>query len=107
MSTEEPKPVKRLAKLVGVLVALRTSIRAATSPKRMPPPAPESDIDPSERTVPANRRAETVVAILLLLAAVCGFGFTAVYIVRSEDTQLLGLTLGLTLALLAGAAIVA
>ena len=36
---------------------------------------------PRERTVPANRRAETLVAVLLLLAALFGFAFTAIYIV--------------------------
>ena len=50
--------------------------------RRAPPPgaAPGRSVDPSERSVPANRRAETVVAGLLLPAAVFGFGFTAVYV---------------------------
>jgi ubiquinol-cytochrome c reductase iron-sulfur subunit len=47
------------------------------------------------------------VAALLLLAACCGFGFTAIYVVLSGNTQLLGLSLGLALAFLAAAAIVA
>ena len=37
---------------------------------------PESEYDPSERTVPANPTAERIVAGLLLVAAICGFGFT-------------------------------
>ena len=45
--------------------------------------------------------------VLLLVAAVFGFGFTAVYIVLQTNTQLLGLALGGALALLAAAAIVA
>jgi ubiquinol-cytochrome c reductase iron-sulfur subunit len=107
MTSEDPKPVTRLAKLLGLLVALRTSWRAAASAKAPAPPSPESGFDPSERIVPASRRAETVVAILLLAAAACGFGFTVIYVVLSDNTQLLGLSIGLALALLAAAAIVA
>jgi ubiquinol-cytochrome c reductase iron-sulfur subunit len=105
LPADDQKPVKRLTKLLGVLVALRASWRAARS--AAPPPAPESDVDPSERTVPASRRAETLVAVLLILAALCAFAFTALYVVLSGNTQLLGLSLGLALALLAAAAIVA
>jgi ubiquinol-cytochrome c reductase iron-sulfur subunit len=47
------------------------------------------------------------VAVLLLLAAACGFSFVAVYVVLQTDTQLLGLAMGITLALLAAAAIIA
>jgi ubiquinol-cytochrome c reductase iron-sulfur subunit len=106
MTTEEPKPVKRLAKALGVAVAARSLWRAALT-RRPPPPAPESDVDPSERRVPSNRRAETIVAALLGLAAVLGAGFTAVYVILETDTQLLGLTIGGMLALLAAAAIIA
>src|SRR5690348_17546080 len=84
MAAEEPKPVRRLAGLVAAFVALRTSLRAARTGGKPPPPAPEDEeVDPSERTVPANRRAETLVAVLLLAAAACGFGFTVIYIVLS------------------------
>jgi quinol---cytochrome c reductase iron-sulfur subunit len=107
MTPEEPQPVRRFATAVGVLVALRTAVRAARTRQPPPPPPPESEIDPSERTVPANRRAETLVAILLLLAAACGFAFTAIYVVLATDTQLLGLAIGGMLAMLAAAAIVA
>jgi ubiquinol-cytochrome c reductase iron-sulfur subunit len=96
----------RLARLLGVLVALRTALRAARS-GAPPPPPPESELDPSERTVPANRRAETLVAVLLLLAAGLGFAFTVLYIVLSGNTQLLGVTMGTALCLLAVACIVA
>src|SRR5206468_2827062 len=51
--------------------------------------------------------AETWVAALLFAAAGCGFGFVAIYIVLSTDTQLLGLAFGAMLALLAAAAILA
>jgi ubiquinol-cytochrome c reductase iron-sulfur subunit len=93
--------------MVGAAVAVRTLWRAALTRRPPPPPPPESDLDPSERTVPANRRAELIVALLLLLAALCGFGFTAVYVVLETNTQLLGLAIGVMLALLAAAAIVA
>src|SRR5689334_13412700 len=108
-----PPPSER-ARTAGRLAALglaaRTAWRAIRNrpgARELPPPAPESDIDPSERKVPSNRRAETVVAVLLLLAGVCGFGFTAIYAAADANTQLLGLTLGGALALLAAACIVA
>ncbi|MDQ6842200.1 MAG: Rieske (2Fe-2S) protein, partial [Actinomycetota bacterium] len=56
---------------------------------------------------PANRRAETVVATLLLIAAVLGVGFIAIYVAVQTNTQLLGLAMGLMLAMLAAAAIIA
>ncbi len=63
--------------------------------------------DVSERTLPRNHRAELLVALLLVLAAVFGFGFTAVYVLAAHDNQLLGLAMGGLFALLAAAAIVA
>jgi ubiquinol-cytochrome c reductase iron-sulfur subunit len=107
MTLEDSKPVSRLAKLLGVLVALRAAWRVAGSSKPTPPPSPESDPDPARRTVAANRRAESLVAALLLAAAFCGFAFTAIYVVLSGDTQLLGLSLGLSLLFAAAGAIVA
>jgi len=108
MSPEDPKPVTRAAKLLGGLVALRAAVRALRDRTPRPPePMPESDIDPSQRTVPANRRAETLVAGLLLVAGVFGFAFTVLYIVLSGNTQLLGIALGGALCLLAAACIVA
>jgi ubiquinol-cytochrome c reductase iron-sulfur subunit len=108
MSPDDPTPVTRWAKVLGVLVAARTAARAASRRTPVPPPpAPESELDPSERIVPANPRAERLVAGLLLLAAVFGFAFTVVYIVLSGDTQLLGVAMGGALLLLAGASIVA
>jgi quinol---cytochrome c reductase iron-sulfur subunit len=54
-----------------------------------------------------RRRAETIVAALLLAAAVCAVGFVAVYALGSipHRTQFLGLSLGLACALLAAALI--
>jgi ubiquinol-cytochrome c reductase iron-sulfur subunit len=99
--------VRRLARVLGVFVAMRSAWRSAISGRKPPPEPPESEIDPSERIVPSNRRAETLVAFLLLLAAVFGFGFTAVYIVLQTNTQLLGVAMGGMLLLLGIAAIVA
>jgi ubiquinol-cytochrome c reductase iron-sulfur subunit len=107
MTTEERKPVRRFARVVGAAVALRTLWRAALTRRPPPPPPPESDLDPSERAVPSNPRAELLVAVLLVLAAICGFGFTAVYVVLETNTQLLGASIGAMLALLAAAAIIA
>jgi ubiquinol-cytochrome c reductase iron-sulfur subunit len=107
---ENDRPTgRRLAKAFGFLVAARTAWRTARRRELPtdPQPEPADVVDPSERTVPANRRAETAVAVLLLLAAVFGFGFTAVYVVAETNTQLLGVAMGGALALLAAAAIVA
>jgi ubiquinol-cytochrome c reductase iron-sulfur subunit len=63
--------------------------------------------DVSQRTVPASARAERLVALLLLLAAVFGFGFTAVYVLAEHNNQLLGVAIGGMFALIAAAAIIA
>ena len=108
MSPEDPKPVTRAARFLGALLALRTAVRALRGRTPEPPPAAsESEVDPSERTVPSSRRAEGLVAALLLVAAVFGFAFTVIYIVLSGDTQLLGIAMGGALLLLAAACIVA
>ncbi|HET9074425.1 MAG TPA: Rieske (2Fe-2S) protein [Solirubrobacteraceae bacterium] len=65
------------------------------------------DDDPSRRDVPHNPRAERIVAALLLGAALCGFGFTAVYVVDELNDQLLGIALGGMFLLLGAASIVA
>jgi ubiquinol-cytochrome c reductase iron-sulfur subunit len=100
------RPLARFARALGLLVAARTSWRTAAGRESPPPPQP-SEVDPSQRTVPSNRRAETLVAGLLLAAAGLGFGFTALYVVVGTNTQLLGIAMGGTLAMLAAAAIVA
>jgi ubiquinol-cytochrome c reductase iron-sulfur subunit len=107
MSSDDQRPLSAAARVLAALVTVRTVLRTARGAERPSPEAPQRDIDPSERIVPANRRAETLVAALLLVAAVCGLGFVVVYIVLSTNTQLLGLAFGLMLALLAAAAIVA
>jgi ubiquinol-cytochrome c reductase iron-sulfur subunit len=107
MSAGEPKPGRVLARLGALIVVLRAIRGRHSRPPTPPPAAPESEVDPSKRDVPSNRRAETLVAWLLLAAAVCGFGFTAIYVAADADTQLLGLALGGALVLLAAACIVA
>jgi len=95
----------RLAKVMTALVTARTIWRARGD--RHPEPPERDQIDPSERTVPSNARAEKLVALLLFVAAALAFGFTAVYVIASSNNQLLGLTLGGALAVLAAACIVA
>jgi ubiquinol-cytochrome c reductase iron-sulfur subunit len=104
---EQPERGSRLARAFAVLFALRTLRRRGVAEQARPPePSPPPDPDPAERTVPANRRGETLVAWLLLAAAVFGFGFTAAYVLHA-NTQVLGIAIGGMLALLAAAAIVA
>ncbi len=106
MPPKKPSRLRAMAGALGAFVALRTAARAARGVE-VPGAAPEPEVDPSERIVPANRRAETVVAALLLLAGAFGFAFVVIFIVLETNTQLLGLTLGGMLMLLAVAAIVA
>jgi len=90
-----------VSRLVRYLLALL--LGAAGQGRRSgAPPEP----DPSEREVPASRRAETLVAGLLLAAGAGGVAFVVLYVV-DPSTQLLGLSLGLGLAALAAALIVA
>ncbi len=66
----------------------------------------EPDVDPSERHTGAPAWAERVVALLLLLVPVAALAFVALFTLH-PNTQLLGLTLGVTLALLAAALVLA
>jgi ubiquinol-cytochrome c reductase iron-sulfur subunit len=110
MTPDDHRPASRLAKALGVLVAARAVLRTMRTGRVPPPPGvggTQSEIDPSKRTVPSNRRAEGIVAALMLVAAVFGFAFTVIYIVLSGNTQLLGIAMGGALLLLAAACIVA
>ncbi len=117
-------PIRRVGRAAALVMALRAALgrrRGGSAPgtngagahlqdrsgRPLPSPPPGVDFDPAERTVPSNRRAEGLVAGLLFAAAVCGFGFTALYATDGHNTQLLGLAFGGALALLAAAAIVA
>jgi ubiquinol-cytochrome c reductase iron-sulfur subunit len=105
MTPEQPRSPSRLANALTFLLTLRMLRRHARKREPTRPPDPP-DADPSQRIVPASRRSETIVAALLLAAAVFGFGFTAAYVLHA-DTQMLGVAIGVMLALLAAAAIVA
>jgi ubiquinol-cytochrome c reductase iron-sulfur subunit len=64
--------------------------------------------DPRRRELVATRRAELLAAALLLLAGASGIGFAVVYLIGvSASTQWLGLAIGLSLAFLAAALVVA
>jgi ubiquinol-cytochrome c reductase iron-sulfur subunit len=112
---KDPVSRSRLTSILGLLIAVRTAWRTLRGREQPAEPTTASceleqsagDIDPAERTVPADRRAETIVIAALLLAAGCGFTFLVFYIVLETDTQLLGLAMGAALAMLAAAAIVA
>jgi ubiquinol-cytochrome c reductase iron-sulfur subunit len=98
------------------LVAALLATTRLLARRRLPPPPPEPPElppfppgeDPREYEVPANPRAETLVAVLLLLVGAAGGGFVWSYVSSAGTlhTQLLGITLGLTFLLLAAALIV-
>jgi ubiquinol-cytochrome c reductase iron-sulfur subunit len=110
----------RVGAALGLIVALRT-IWAALRRRRTvaPDPAPSdpgapdvvapaaTECDPSQRTVPASRQAETAVAVLLLLTALFALAFVAAYVLAGTNTQLLGAALAGALAMLAVALILA
>jgi hypothetical protein len=101
-----------LGRLLAAIVIWRRVVRdlsdEGTPPDGAAPPAPPlpPDVDPRVRHVAADPRAETIVAALLLACALCAVAFVALYVV-DDDTQLLGLSGGLTLALLAAALLLA
>lgn len=111
MSDQNPSAI---AKLLAVAIAVRTawhtlrrgrlSTPDADEPSNAPSPV---ETDPRRREVPANRRAETWVVLLLTGAAISALCFVACYVIAQFNTQLLGLAMGCALALLAAAAIVA
>lgn len=109
MSEQEPGGgrIRRARSLIGLLVAARALRGALRRPGRMPASTPQPDEDPRRRDVPANPRAETAVALLLLGAAVFALGFTAVYILDGLNPQLLGVAIGGALLQLSAAAIIA
>ena len=89
--------------VAAVLLALRGGRRG---------PAPPPPVDPRERELPGRgehaRRAELLTAALLALGGLAGMAFFVVYLLGPGHlTQWLGLALGLSLALLAAALIVA
>ena len=108
------RPARAMAWVAAALLALRAASRAVRRPRGYPEPEPprlpgefRPEDDPSERVVPANRRYENLVAVLLILTAGCAGAFILFYIVLETNTQLLGLAMGCALFCLAAAAIVA
>jgi ubiquinol-cytochrome c reductase iron-sulfur subunit len=99
-------PFGWIASLAGKLLTLEALRKALRGHPRRDAEDRAPD-DPAERKTPSNRGAETLVAALLALSALWAFGFTAVYATDGGDTQLLGLTLGGALALLAAACVIA
>jgi ubiquinol-cytochrome c reductase iron-sulfur subunit len=100
--------VKALERVLTAIVAARMAARKARRSAKPSEPPPESDgAGPSGRIVPSNRRAETGVALLLILAALFGFGFVAVYVVFKTNAQWLGGMMGGMLLCLAAAGILA
>jgi ubiquinol-cytochrome c reductase iron-sulfur subunit len=84
--------------IVMLWVWRRGGLRA---PRRQGP-----DVGPSERHAGAPAWAERLVALLLLLVPAAALAFVALFSLH-PNTQLLGLTLGVTLALLAAALVLA
>jgi ubiquinol-cytochrome c reductase iron-sulfur subunit len=106
-----PGRIARLVALLGGLAGLRSrrSRRSVPAPRtaadRLPPAAPSPEAEPEivlrdELDTTPHPGSELAVALLLLAAALAFLGFVAFYVV-DDDTQLLGLCVGLGL-LLAG-----
>ena len=108
MSPDSPDRLTKIARALSVLIAGRIAARTLMGKERTHEPPPDQpEVDPAERQVPANRGAETLVAVLLLLAALAGAAFTVVYILAGHNTQLLGLAVGSAFVLIAAALIIA
>ncbi|UGS38364.1 QcrA and Rieske domain-containing protein [Capillimicrobium parvum] len=91
-----------LARLIAAIAVWKRVVRHRHDDTGLPEP----EADPREREIQADRRAETLVALLLFAAAACAIAFIVFYVV-DDDTQLLGLAAGLALALIAAALMVA
>ncbi len=107
-----------MARLIGMLVALRTVWRtlrgggARTDGEHAAQAASSTGAstngaDPSRRELPADGRHELWVAMLLFAAAASALCFIAVLAFDKSNTQLLGLTMGCAMLLLAFAVIMA
>lgn len=90
-----------IARLLIALGLTRGALRAARDA-----PEPEDDADPSRYDLVATRGSELALVALLLLAGACLAAF-AVLVAADPNTQLLGLTGGVGLALLAAALVLA
>jgi ubiquinol-cytochrome c reductase iron-sulfur subunit len=90
--------IGRLLAFIGAVIFFR---RHPHAPRRRAEPP-----DTLERRISATVRAERLTILLLGVAALLAAGFAALYVIH-PNTQLLGLALGGSLALLAAAAVVA
>ncbi len=98
MSAPGERATPSLGTTVKAWLLLRLLRRAA------PRPADEEEAGPvRDRELPSTPRAEALVALLLLAGGLCAGGFVVFYVVF-DNTQLLGLCLGLALVLLGIAA---
>jgi ubiquinol-cytochrome c reductase iron-sulfur subunit len=93
-------PLWRFLELVGI-------VRGVARAMNEPPPEEAGDgIDPRRRELPSSRGAERALAALLVLAG-AGFAAFAVLIATDADPRLLGGVLGVALACVSAALIVA
>src|SRR2546423_342511 len=113
MSEERPGGGERrgrrgggIAAVLGALLTAR-ALRDALRRRRLARAARRPQAPAPGRRVPAKRRAETLVAVLLLAAGLFAIGFTVAYASAGSNTQLLGIAVGGALALLAAALIIA
>ena len=91
----------RIGRLLAFIAAVIFFRRHPDAPRRRAEPP-----DTLDRRITATVRVERITALLLALAALFAAGFVALYVIR-PNTQLLGLALGVSLALLGAAAVIA
>jgi len=103
--SEHPHERGILRRLWQAILMLTLWRIGALRRRRDPSKHDEAD-DPSRREAGAPEWAQRLVPALLALTALAGLGFVALFVV-DPNTQLLGLCLGVGLALLAGALILA
>jgi ubiquinol-cytochrome c reductase iron-sulfur subunit len=94
-----------LGRLIAALAVWFRVVRKPDDDTGLPPPA-EPEVDPTGRDEPSDPRAEALVAALLLAAALAAVAFIVFYVV-DDDTQLLGISAGVALALTAAALMLA
>jgi ubiquinol-cytochrome c reductase iron-sulfur subunit len=94
--------IERLVFLIGALRGLAGAVRR----EPLDDDAREDGVDPRRRTLPRDPRAELLCALLLVAGGAAAAGF-AVALALDANTQILGITLGAALALLAAALILA
>jgi ubiquinol-cytochrome c reductase iron-sulfur subunit len=95
----------RRRRLWALLAALALALGRALRPRRRRARGEPGQAPLGSRPEP-DEHAERLVAALLLLTAIAGMGFVALFVAH-PNTQLLGATLGACFALLAGALVVA